>query len=213
MTLQKKATVFLWFFLGAVACSNSYPCGWISEWFIITDFPSILNYWPSMTYLLTYLTYIPIYPASHTFKKLVTLVTRIDLTYWIKVGSKRDECFFWIWGMEDCGQLLVHWRWPVFLPVRRLHKRNGAAPARQDLQFLNKRTSFSKTRGSSQAGVFTPTGAYWTTEAKQAPPPQPPPFNNFPPAWDQANNRDMMTMIHWSIDILTSRQWLWLWQW
>ena len=53
-----------------------------------------------------------------------------------------------------------------------------------------------KARGSSQAGVFTPTGAYWTTEAKQAPPPQPPPFNNFPPAWDQANNRDMMTMIH-----------------
>ena len=122
--------------------SNSYPCGWISEWFIITDFPSILNYWPSMTYLLTYLTYIPIYPASHTFKKLVTLVTRIDLTYWIKAGG----VFFWIWGMEDCGHLLVHWRWPVFLPVRRLHKRNGAAAARQDLQFLNKRTSFSKER-------------------------------------------------------------------
>ena len=67
--------------------SNSYPCRWISEWFIITDFPSILNYWPSMTNLLTYLTYIPIYPASHTFKKLVTLVTRIDVTYWIKAGG------------------------------------------------------------------------------------------------------------------------------
>ena len=147
-----------------------------------------------MTYLLTYLTYIPIYPASHTFKKLVTLVTRIDVTYWIKAGGvfflnlRNGGLRSLVGALEmagfSAGSQIAQKKWSSGRKTR------SSASEQADLLLKG------KTRGSSQAGVFTPTGAYWTTEAKQAPPPQPPPFNNFPPAWDQANNRDMMTMIH-----------------